>query len=155
VSKTRFVSLALLVAVLLVGLAPGTMATGRPLKAADMVGANEVPGPGDPDGSGTARLRLNQGRHRVCFTIEVTGIALPATAAHIHTGAAGVAGAPVVTLGAPDETGISTGCVTDVARSLIKDIRKHPADYYVNVHNAEYPDGAIRAQLARFAPGRG
>ena len=119
-----------------------------------MIGANEVPGPGDPDGSGVARLRLNSGRHRICFHIEVSGITLPATAAHIHPGAAGEANPPVVTLGTPDATGVADGCVTGVARSLIKAIRKHPADYYVNVHNADFPDGAVRGQLTRWAPGR-
>ena len=59
-------------------------------------------GPGDPDGSGGEHLRLNSGKHRICFTIEVADIALPATAAHIHPGAVGEANPPVVDLGAPD-----------------------------------------------------
>jgi hypothetical protein len=32
---------------------------------------------------------------------------------------------------------------------LAKDILKDPADYYVNVHNAEYPAGALRGQLSK------
>ncbi len=133
--------------------APAAMAKGRPL-AADLSGAAEVPGPGDADGAGTARLRLNQGRHRICYRIEVSDITLPATAAHIHAGDASVAGPVVVTLDPPDETGISTGCVTGVERALIKAIRKHPADYYVNVHTADFAAGAVRGQLSRWAPGR-
>ena len=132
--------------------APVTVANGRPLKA-DLNGANEVPGPGDPDGSGIARLRLNQGRHRICYRIEVTDIALPVTGAHIHEAAAGVAGPVVVTFG-PFDDGTAVGCVTDLERSLIKAIRKHPADYYVNVHNGEYPAGAVRGQLSKWAPGQ-
>ena len=153
--KARIAPFALVVAAsLAVALAPVASANGRPLKAT-MDGASEFPGPGDTDGSGIARLRLNQGRHRICYHIEVTGIELPATAAHIHPGAAGTANPPVVILGTPDATGVADGCVTDVERSLIKSIRKHPADYYVNVHTNEFPDGAIRGQLGKWAPGGG
>ena len=134
--------------------APAAVANGRPLKA-ELTGAAEVPGPGDEDGAGTARLRLNQGQRRICYTITVTGIE-PAVAAHIHAGDATVAGPIVVTLVPPDAvTGTVQACATGVERSLIKAIRKHPADYYVNVHTVDFPAGAIRGQLAKFAPGRG
>jgi hypothetical protein len=130
--------------------APVAVANGRPLKA-ELSGANEVPAAGDA--SGSARLRLNQGRHRICYRLEVSGLTLPALAAHIHAGAAGEVGDPVVMLDPPDETGVSAGCVT-VARALVKAIRKHPAEYYVNVHDSVYPSGAARGQLGRWAPGR-
>jgi hypothetical protein len=132
--------------------APAALANGRPLKA-ELTGAAEVPGPGDPDGSGMARLRLNQGRHRICYTIKVSDIE-PAVAAHIHVGEAGVAGPVVVPLQPPDAvTGEVKACAT-VARSLVKAIRKDPAAYYVNVHTADFPAGAVRGQLAKSAPGR-
>jgi hypothetical protein len=153
--KARIAPLALTIAACLaVALAPIASANGRPLKAT-MDGASEVPGPGDTDGTGTAKLRLNQGRHRICYRIEVADITLPATLAHIHPGAVGEANPPVVDLGAPDETGVAEGCVTGVERALIKDIRKHPAQYYVNVHTTDVPDGAIRGQLGKWAPGAG
>ena len=43
---------------------------GRPFTVA-LTGAAERPGPGDPDGSGTATLRLNPGQEEVCFTLTV------------------------------------------------------------------------------------
>ena len=120
---------------------------GRPL-AASLTGAAEVPAAGDPDGSGSARITVNHGLGKVCYRLAVTGIVLPATAAHIHVGDVGVAGAPVVALTPPDATGVSSGCVA-VTRGVAKALIQNPTHYYVNVHNATYPGGAIRGQLAR------
>jgi hypothetical protein len=97
-------------------------------------------------GTGTARLQLNPAQQTVCSVIHVAGIELPATAAHIHQGAAGIIGPIVVHLPAPNAQGVSTGC-THAPRSLIVAIMQHPADYYVNVHNTPYPEGAVRGQL--------
>ena len=119
---------------------------GRRLSVA-LTGAAEVPGPGDPDGTGRAVIRLNQGQGEVCFELTVSNIA-PATAAHIHSGAAGVAGDVVVTLTPPPTDGSSKGCVSASA-DLIKDIRQNPGNFYVNVHNADFPDGAVRGQLSK------
>jgi CHRD domain len=120
-------------------------AAGRPLSTT-MTGAAEVPGPGDPDGSGTAALTLNRGEGEVCFELTVEGIA-PATAAHIHEAPAGVAGPIVVPLTPPTD-GSSSGCVS-ADRDLIKAILKNPSAFYVNVHNAEFPAGALRGQLSK------
>jgi hypothetical protein len=98
-------------------------------------------------GSGTASLQLNPDQQTVCSVIHVTGIALPATAAHIHQGATGINGPIVVHLPVPNTAGVSTGC-THASRTLIAAIMQHPAGYYVNVHNAPYPEGAVRGQLA-------
>jgi hypothetical protein len=124
--------------------APAAYATQR--FTTSLLGANEVPVPGDPDASGTATITLNRGLSEVCWEISVAGITLPATAAHIHPGAVGVANPPIVTLGAPGVDGTSTGCTT-ADRALVKDIAKNPAEYYVNVHNVDYPGGAARGQL--------
>jgi CHRD domain len=115
--------------------------------ATTLTGAAEVPGPGDPDGSGTAMLELNPGTGQVCFELTVTGIA-PATAAHIHVAPVGVAGPVVVPL-TPPTSGSSSGCVSDVNRDLIKAIIQNPEAYYVNVHNADFPAGALRGQLSK------
>jgi hypothetical protein len=117
------------------------------LVTADLTGAAEVPGPGDPDGSGTASVTLNHGQGEVCFEITVADID-PAFAAHIHIGTADVAGGVVVGLTAPT-TGFSSGCVSGVDRDLIKAIQQNPAGYYVNVHNAPFPPGALRGQLMK------
>jgi hypothetical protein len=118
---------------------------GRPLSTT-LSGAAEVPGPGDPDGSGTATITLNPGQNQVCFELTVSNIA-PATAAHIHVAPADKAGPVVVGLTAPT-SGSSKDCVT-LEQQKIKEIIKTPSAYYINVHNAEFPDGAVRGQLSK------
>jgi hypothetical protein len=39
--------------------------------------------------------------------------------------------------------------VTLEEREDAKDIVQTPENYYVNVHNAEYPGGAVRGQLSK------
>ncbi len=121
---------------------------GRPFST-ELTGAAEVPRPGDLDGTGTAKITVNPGQEEVCWEIRVQGITLPATAAHIHVGAAGTAppNNVVVTLSAPDASGFSSGCTT-VDRELAKAILKNPENYYVNVHTTDFPGGAIRGQLS-------
>lgn len=124
---------------------------------ATLSGANEVdasgnPGAGDPEGSGQATVQLNEATGEVCWNITVTGIALPAVAAHIHIGAAGTNGAIVVPLAPPpDATGISEACTT-ADPALVAAIAAAPASYYVNVHTTEFPDGAVRGQLEVATP---
>lgn len=117
----------------------------HPRFRADLTGEAEVPGPGDPDGSGTAMVSF-QASSDVCFTITVSNITLPAAAAHIHAGEAGVAGPVVVPLTAPDANGRAEGCVTG-DQEVVNQINANPAAFYVNVHTSDYPQGAVRGQL--------
>jgi CHRD domain len=121
-----------------------TAAGGRTL-VPQMTGTAEVP-LGDPDGTGTASVAVNPGLNMVCWEIAVQNITLPATAAHIHIAPVGVAGPVVVPLSPPDASGTSSGCAT-VDRMLAVAIVANPAAYYVNVHNADFPSGAVRGQL--------
>jgi hypothetical protein len=119
---------------------------GRPFTI-DLTGAAEVnvqgvPNQGDPDGSGTATLRINPGQGEVCWTIEVTGVD-PIFAAHIHVAPPTAPGPVVVPLDP------YTGGCTTVDRDLALAIIQDPGAYYVNVHNATYPAGALRGQLDR------
>jgi CHRD domain-containing protein len=134
---------------------------------ARLTGEAEVPGPGDEDGSGTAKITIKPQKEETCFELSWEDIDAP-TAAHIHFGAPDVAGPVVVTLfmtsESPDQpptlpetiSGVS-GCSTEVsvpedapfdsATELLRNIKRHPREYYVNVHNLEFPAGAIRGQL--------
>ena len=111
-----------------------------------LTGAAEVPGPGDPDGSGTVQVTFNPDKGEVCYDMTVEKID-EATAAHIHEGAVGKDGPVKVALDAP-KTGSAKGCKTADA-TLIKTIMANPTDYYVNVHNAAFPKGAVRGQLSK------
>ena len=110
---------------------------------AQMTGEQEVPS-GDPNGFGSAHIALFPSSGKICYALTAFRIA-PANAAHIHEGAPGVAGPAVVTLDAPT-FGVSGGC-TSADPELVADIAANPSEYYVNVHNRPFPDGAIRGQL--------
>jgi len=116
---------------------------GRP-NTVTLTGAAEAPFPGDPDGVGTFQMTVNAGHYEICYTLTVSGVD-PSAAAHIHLAPVGSPGPVAVTL-VPPTPGSSTGCAS-VPRALAKNILKNPGDYYVNVHNATYPAGALRAQL--------
>ncbi|HEX6098650.1 MAG TPA: CHRD domain-containing protein [Thermoanaerobaculia bacterium] len=115
--------------------------------SATLTGPAEVPGPGDTDGLGFAVVTVD-GTH-IHYTVFAQNIGAP-TAAHIHTGAAGVAGGVVV----PLNVNTLTNGTADITQELANQINANPSGFYVNVHNAEFPNGAIRGQLVR-AEGEG
>ena len=100
----------------------------------------------DADGTGSSTVTIDLAKNEVCYTLTVSGIE-PATMAHIHKGAAGVSGPVVVPLDAPT-SGTAQGC-KPAAAEVVAAIVANPADYYVNIHNATFPKGAIRGQLGR------
>jgi CHRD domain len=135
--RTRFVVVGVLVAALVPTIAAGALEKNS--LHATLTGAAERP-KGDPDGRGTAEIKIN-GR-QVCWELTVSRIGKP-NAAHIHKGRAGVAGPVVVPLGAAYK---SKGC-TRATAAVASAIAARPGAYYVNVHNAKYPAGAVRGQL--------
>jgi len=110
-------------------------------------GSAEVPGPGSADGTGQAMVTIDPAQATVCYDLTVT-LAPPAAAAHIHRGAADAAGPVVVPFDAPS-SGSSSGCVQGVDAVLIADIMQAPTGFYVNIHNPDFPAGAIRGQLGQ------
>src|SRR4051812_10854800 len=140
--KGGSVKLRLLIFAALVGALVPTLAFAAPQKGslhATLTGKAEAP-KADPDGRGTAEIKIT-GR-RVCWEIRVTRIGKP-SAAHIHKGKPGVAGPVVVPLGGVFK---AKGCTT-ASGAVARAIQAHPRAYYVNVHNAKSPNGAVRGQL--------
>jgi hypothetical protein len=123
-----------------------------------LIGATEAPGPGDPDGTGTFLSKSRIKTSTLCYFLTVRKIATP-TAAHIHRAPVGSPGPIIIGLATPAD-GFSAGCITAVPDeqqtpdnamvtltfSELDAIVHESAAHYINVHNAEFPAGAIRAQ---------
>jgi hypothetical protein len=137
--RVRYLVAGLLIALVPVAGAAAAMQKGGHSLHATLTGKAETP-KGDPDGSGTAEVKING--TQVCWEIHVAKVGT-IMAAHIHKGKPGVAGPVVVPFGAAFK---SKGC-TKASASLAAAILKSPGAYYVNVHNAKYPGGALRGQL--------
>jgi hypothetical protein len=103
-------------------------------------GANEVaPVVGDPDGSGTANLSIDDVALTIDWNIVVANLD-PVIADHIHSGAAGVNGPVVVDFGGAL---VGAGLFDpDLAAVL-----GNPTAFYVNVHTTTHTGGAIRGQI--------
>ena len=89
-------SVAVATAFLMVSWLPVANAEGNRLRA-NLSGDKEVGSEGDPDGSGTARIRLRPNARRVCWTVTWQNISQP-QAAHIHKGNRNESGDVVVNL---------------------------------------------------------
>jgi hypothetical protein len=122
---------------------------------ADLSGDSEVP-PADPDGDGRARVVLKPEEGLVCFKVKFDDTGTP-NRGHIHRGVAGQNGGIVVPffelVGQPadprndelEESKLEDCVSADPA--LIQEIADNPEGFYVNLHNARFPGGAIRGQL--------
>lgn len=136
------------------------------LSGASEVGDDGTTGVGDEDGTGHAYVfGIDDDPVTLCYVITAEGIdptfeAEKTGMAHIHRGAEGENGPVVAALAFPLE-GDAADCITEgeegkfpligedgEPESIVADILANPADYYVNVHTGEFPDGAIRGQLA-------
>jgi hypothetical protein len=118
-------------------------------RLAPLIGSQEAPNAGDPDGYGAADFRIKG--NKVCFRIIAADIDR-VTAAHIHKAPPGQAGNIVVDLYSFKGKNQTippriSGCAKTTT-AIAKDIAKNFDDYYVNVHNEPFPNGALRGQLS-------
>jgi hypothetical protein len=107
-------------------------------------------GAGDSNGSGTASITIDPDTGEVCWDLAVESIG-DVAASHIHVGAAGEDGEVVVPLDIDGFSGSSSDCV-DASDADLDAILANPAGYYVNIHTADFPNGAIRGQLTTASP---
>jgi hypothetical protein len=117
---------------------------------ATLTGAVEVnsdgePNQGDLDGIGLARVALDERNSLVCVHIRVRDIE-PITLAHIHRAPAGQNGPVAVDVNDLIDGKRVRGCVS-VDAAIIERIKNNPANYYINIHSAEFKAGAVRGQL--------
>lgn len=136
-------SLAILTAAGL-ALAPAAAMAATVKLVATLNGASETGG-GDPDGTGRFSAEIDAETGDVCYVLVANQISKP-VAAHIHVGAAGTDGAPVVTL---EVTGPDGDLCMAAEPDVLKPIVAGPEGYYVNVHTADFPKGAVRGQLSK------
>jgi len=123
-----------------------------PMSGAEECNSSGTCGVGDPDGSATGSITVNVGQDRVCWEFtNVTNVA-PVNRGHIHKAPAGSNGGIVVDFFnvAAGTQGPLTGCTTTLlGRELLLDIIRDPSAYYLNLHNADFPAGAVRGQLEK------
>jgi len=106
-----------------------------------LTGAQEVP-PNDSRATGTGDITIDADGN---VTGRVSTPTIQGKAAHIHVGAPGKAGPPIITLDGGDP---GTWTVPQGARLDAEQIAQWKAgNLYVNVHTAEHPGGEVRAQL--------
>jgi len=105
-----------------------------------LTGAAEVPGPGDPDGSGSATLMIDDVANTISWAITVSNLD-SVVAIHIHPGVAGATGAPIV-----DFMGQLSG--SGLADADLASVAANPTAFYLNVHTSAFTGGAIRGQLS-------
>ena len=139
-----------LAAIVVPAIAPAKPERGVKLRAI-LKGKNEVPGPGDPTGTGKVSLVLQAKKARVCFTLSVGDLA-PITSGFIFEGSRDEAGAPVLRLfrdaaGLDGDGSFDQRCRRGVDKKLIRAVASKPDRYFVNIRNNEYPDGAVRGPL--------
>jgi len=150
---------------LLLAPSPATAGHTNTLLTADLTGRAEVAADGskgvigDPNGRGDFYVfGIDGDPTTLCYILEVSRIAetelAPGAArmAHIHRGAVGTNGPVEVNLAWPQD-GQAADCLTEgeAGKGLdpgeVQRILANPQAYYVNVHNTDYPSGAVRGQL--------
>lgn len=150
---------------------PATALAGHtnPVLVADLDGREEVANGarnnrivGDPNGRGEAYVfGIDGDPETLCYVLLVEKIQLvpvgEGMAAHIHFGQRGENGPVVAALAGPED-GNAADCLSEgeagkfplhpeAGSGIVQDILSFPQDYYINVHNPEFPGGAVRGQL--------
>jgi hypothetical protein len=138
--RLRLILLLAAIAVAVPAVAFGSQA--KTLKfTASMLGKSEVP-KGAPTGSATATITITG--NKVCWKFTKMKNFDKPLVSHIHKGNAGAAGPVYIPLGAAFK---ASGCTTAPAGSSPSAIAKNPKGFYVNIHTAKFPNGAVRGQL--------
>lgn len=122
-------------------LAAGSAQAAVDIYSVALLGSNEVGGaaPGDTDGWGGGAVLIDNLTNTVSWQLMAFSIGAP-VAAHIHAAPAGVNGPVIIDFG-----GALSGTVVDADAASINPL--NAMDFYVNIHTAANPGGAIRGQL--------
>jgi len=144
--RRKLAVLFLIAASVLVGVSGSASADDARL-VAYMFGANERPGPGDPDGVGRAVITIDDATNTICVYTQFTGIDMPTVGYHIHFAPPGSPGPIVIPFSNP-QSQQSFECKVVDNEALLDNIAANPQQYYINLHSTPlYPGGALRGQL--------
>lgn len=149
--------LAMVLAIAALVAAPTTVLAAEPFSAV-LTPEAEVP-PASGDGSGSASVTISDDGTSITYEVTYQGLSGPAGAAHIHFGAADVAGPVIIPLEVGDSPFSGTSSEADYAApsdaaapqtwaEALDAIRA--GDTYINVHTEAFPGGEIRGQLAEL-----
>jgi hypothetical protein len=149
---------------------PTNPTTGPIVFTAALSSANEVPPVtnADANGRGTATMTLTVPRDSsgaptaagtMNFSVQLSGFpaGTEVRLAHIHPGAVGINGSPLVNTGLTAANPVvltnGTGTLTfndvEVKQVDAQAIISNPAGFYFNAHTAVNPGGAVRGQLVK------
>jgi hypothetical protein len=148
---------------------PNGPTTGAMVFTAQLSPANEVPpiSNAESSGRGFALITFNvprdnsgavSGGGTVTFEIQTSGFpdGTQAILAHIHPGAAGVNGSPLVNtnLSAADPINLGPGTVTrtltaEISQANATNVTANPGAFYFNVHTRVNGGGVMRGQMIR------
>ncbi|WP_159602586.1 CHRD domain-containing protein [Agromyces humi] len=142
-TKTRARIVALTLSAAALTLAGAGAAQAAP--AIPLTGGQESPKPTAFGAHGSFTYEIDG--TQFCYTLEVSGLSAPATAAHVHVGERNAPGGVVIPLVVPMSTDFDVSACTTASTGLLAAIEADPSAYYVNVHNADNPGGEIRGQL--------
>lgn len=114
-----------------------------------LIGSEEFPGPGDPDGLAIGTLHINKKSCDISWWLLLGNLEPPFTGFHIH-GPLSFASPQIadifIFLTTDHETMVLEGS-THVDESKLEAILKTPTLYYLNLHNKQFPGGAVRGSL--------
>ena len=133
-------------------LASGVSSAATHKFTATMTGLQEAPDPVTTKATGTADITFNDANGKVSGELTFKDLHLVnddvtpmCTMAHIHSGAVGVPGPPIVTFNC------AAGKITftDLAVPPAQIANLLAGNTYVNIHSGKYGDGEIRGQLLK------
>ena len=110
-----------------------------------MTGAEVVPGPGDPDGTGTFTISIDNASNTMCYDLAWQNIDQP-DAAHVHVGGPNAAGQIMVDMNLPANG--PKACIP-VDGTSVGHMTGGPKTHYVDLHTPALVEGAVRGQMQK------
>ena len=147
-------SIVIVIAIVALGVASRALAASSTFTVS-LTGAKEVAagGTGDPDGSAIGSITLDSGSGgstaTASWNFTLSNLATPSDF-HIHTGSATQQGGVLIPFGvqAGELTATSfIGSRTGLSSTNMANVLANPGGFYLNIHNGEFPNGAVRAQV--------